>query len=945
MNKKNPEIGGGNTGINVPKEEHITLTVDTIKKHFDLDTTAAKIENLKVSKSKLLEMKKHMKTVDAENRVDSFIKLMKETRKEIEHTSKATEAFRESMEKLIPTSPVEQAKTWAKETKEKGTATIKSFSEESFFKSLPNKIGEFFGGIWKWIKKGINGILGLFGMDKFFDTAEKAKGMADSVMNGEILEKPKTYIEEEFEKISQAKITEMRTKVENKLVEKLGIKDEKKKKLLKELLENPDIVTKEDLVRMSKTGITIEDLAKFVNRTKEKVFTQEELDEFIEKGKDLAYKKFEHWVVTNFGEDKIDSPAKRYILKKVFNTKINLSDSSKDTISNIKEKQGATGLDLAIIGGDFIGKFTGNGIGIIFALFSEGIITMSDVAFSFGKTGGDIIEVGFSKSGAKEYVDSHTFAEHVESMSDVEKAAMLGLLYRKGGFLFNILGHMGSFATSLLTDRLTPQTANSLRMKKNFMLNDYKAQIKEFEKIEKLLQGSKTAKGGEVLREALHGLQNVRDNYKTLDILDRLDDGKTKKAGALIKDTKSLIQALDTQGIEIPKGLKSAGSLSEARNILANNFRGGEQFAQKGGALRGIKSTLWGIDTGSTIHQFNKSLADTVDVQKKLATKNIDLKRFLKPWRALESSRVGRMGERLVFKLDDAKGIEAFKRNMIELGRHSPDLVKKIFRVGPILCVAGGIYNNPKDWAIQLAPLIPILGPIGVALTSGVDWSNWKDGEIKFTGNYAALGESAMWLGLDLANRTPITAPIRSAKNVLTTGIEFGQTVGKGILKTKPMTVVKTIIHQIRRLKPKEKVGLAIAATLILATGITLVAKGSKEHEDLLKYDLADEDGNLKDPDKANISLAELKENKAALKKYIKGQYVKTMGEGWGIGMRDIKKVEFDEENKTLQIALYQDKYLKLHPGKRTLDATGNSVSSEFETIASRLGYNNIEIV
>jgi hypothetical protein len=31
-------------------------------------------------------------------------------------------------------------------------------------------------------------------------------------------------------------------------------------------------------------------------------------------------------------------------------------------------------------------------------------------------------------------------------------------------------------------------------MKKNFMLNDYKAQIKEFEKIEKLLQGSKTAK-------------------------------------------------------------------------------------------------------------------------------------------------------------------------------------------------------------------------------------------------------------------------------------------------------------------------------------------------------------------------------------------------------------------------------------------------------------------
>ncbi|MCD5385145.1 hypothetical protein LRZ95_00590, partial [Candidatus Gracilibacteria bacterium] len=351
-----------------------------------------------------------------------------------------------------------------------------------------------------------------------------------------------------------------------------------------------------------------------------------------------------------------------------------------------------------------------NSTALLIGLLTENIIPISAFGLEFADASGEVIKLSASALGISDKISIDTFNKSVENMSETEKALIVGLLYRKGGLLLNIIGSISETVSRVGIEFATKTSVKTYDLVGASIKNDYPKQIKNLDKISKSLGVHNDVTGA--LDEAIKNLNKVKENYKILHILSK-SEGDTSKAIELLK--KAGIDNLPNKDIPFDRFVSSF----KDRNLISNTL-----------GARGSVYSMLGFGANADLFRLNEKLKAITSSQTKMFEGNFLSKGIGKLRELSNIGEISRAGDRLVLHFES---IDAAKKGISKwniLANKFPDLVKGTLDKLPIIAVAGIAYNSEKPFFEELKKemkyLLPIVGPIMLVSDSGFSWKNGK---------------------------------------------------------------------------------------------------------------------------------------------------------------------------------------------------------------------------
>jgi len=347
---------------------------------------------------------------------------------------------------------------------------------------------------------------------------------------------------------------------------------------------------------------------------------------------------------------------------------------------------------------------------------------------------------GLAGLGLKHSIDLEDFKGSLERMNEKERILVLGLLYRKWGILFELLGHIASFASTQVIEWLSSSSVTKWELLKASGTSDITKKMKTFEKLEKMLWWNG---GMDTLNGALKNQKLIGRNNQIIKILEQAD--KTKgitEAGKVAQIKKLLKQSWFS--IDEIKHLESVDEIRStlSKIIKTNKFTIGHSI--KWYFVKNLRARQ--ID-------FYRNIDGITNYQSKIIAWENKIIRLGagKLWETLHALKIGKNAERVLLEAKTAKWVitklEALKRLSLE----APDLLRSMCRWLPEIAVMGLAIGTREEnesimeSMIKIAPFLTRIIWPGMMIFSL--WWAYKDGKVQWVNVAEAwLGTIFLWL-------------------------------------------------------------------------------------------------------------------------------------------------------------------------------------------------------
>jgi len=721
-------------------EEVITLrSIDDLKKQLNIDSLPDEYKKyfekpLETTKSELIELrKKYLEEKPNNNVIKWFLEKTKET---IYNKSKKS---REELKKVT----WEIKKSTEIEAKKNLEWKIDSKKAEQFIDTILEKSDEKIKNIENSenIKKGKEKIKETVKKTKditkkWIDTLEKSKWISNLINSLEKL-KEKWWLGWFFatlllfifwifwfnKKIEQKekveKLTEEQIKQTKKYVGDLLIKQfPDKKEYIEKTINNPKIFTEEKLQYFYKKikaweKISLKDLSgEFKDLNIEKI-----LKEKTEKLKQELYNK-----IINEIEEKYNkhlSPEQKEKVIKLSNKYLWINPDSIENIENriFWDKQ----LQIKDIT-PILWEVWGNVLGFMLWLISENIISITDIGMTFVNAWMDVIKISLSTLWLNEIIKIDDFYKNLDKLNEEQKAILLALLYRKWGIFLSILWNLSATTSKIVLETILPTNSwvDWIKLVKDSLIHWNLKQVENFEKIEKALSWTKVeTNGSKILKEALINLKEVKRNFILLDFLEK-SHWDTNKFYSLLENFEK------TNWINF--NLEKFNNFEELQKWLAKKVK--IDFATNfEKTFRWAKNKYIWFGVESAIQEFNKNLEKITEAQARIALWKFNLNVFKKLSESINIWKVSKLWDSLLFELRSPEDGKAFFKQLNELAKKSPELLKWIFNKLPIIAIAG-LSLNSQEWFFksienEMKYLFSFLWPALILWEWWVDWSSF----------------------------------------------------------------------------------------------------------------------------------------------------------------------------------------------------------------------------
>ncbi len=541
-----------------------------------------------------------------------------------------------------------------------------------------------------------------------------------------------------------------------------------------------------------------------------------------------------------------------------------------------------------------------NAIWFMFWLLSANIISVSDIAMNFAEKWWEIITLSLSALWLSETVSIDDFYKSISEMNEKDKAILIALLYRKWWLFLNILWSLSALSSKLLIETILPTNSwvDWIKLLKDSLIHWNIQQIENFWKIERAMWWvGKTTQWTKFLEEAMSNLAEVKKNFAILEIMKKSD-------WDLIKFYKGIADFEQTTNIKLK--VEKYSDFNDLKNWLSNKMK--NWFASKHNLdFRDLKNKgLW-VWIESALQDFNKNLEKIWASQARKALWRINLNPLKKISESIDISKVSKLWDSLLFELRSPKDAKAFLKQMNELAKKSPELIKGIFDKLPIIAIWWLAATSEEPFFESLKNELPYLLPIvwPVMMISDA-WINWKT--IPPTFMKAEQAAIAWWLlTLDwyfLAKAwfkwAPwyILKPIKDVYDIWKGTINIWQRLYKTWSVLEKSQTIKSVftraLTKTKSLKWKIK-ALAILA-LVWYWTVELAFADDNDNE-LSEY--------IKD---WKLDLAKIKKDSESLNNIEKNDIIKIIL--WEHGWEEIlKNIEYNINDKTLEITSKNKKY------------------------------------
>ena len=360
-----------------------------------------------------------------------------------------------------------------------------------------------------------------------------------------------------------------------------------------------------------------------------------------------------------------------------------------------------------------------NSVWFMFWLLSANIISVSDIAMNFAEKWWEVITLSLSALWLSEVISIDDLYENISEMEEKDKAILVALLYRKGWLFLNILWSISALSSKLLIETILPTNSwvDWIKLLKDSLLHWNVKQIENFTKIEKALSASKeTVQWTKFLKEALSNLAEVKKNFAILEMMKASNWDINKFYKEVAEFEKATNISLD---------VKKHPNYSELQNDMSNKMS--KKYASKHSFdLRDIKNKWLWFWIESALQDFNRNLEKIWASQARIALWRLNLNPFKKIAESIDISKVSKLWDSLLFELRSPNEAKAFLKQMNELAKKSPELIKGIFDKLPIIAIGwlAAASEEPffESLKNELPYLLPIVWPVMMISDAWVDW-------------------------------------------------------------------------------------------------------------------------------------------------------------------------------------------------------------------------------
>lgn len=520
-------------------------------------------------------------------------------------------------------------------------------------------------------------------------------------------------IEDIKEKLSNKEIDKTKNIIKTTLIESFPSKEE----YINKVLNNPKILTEEKITLLYKKiksweKITLNDLTDEFKELEIWKILAEKVDKYknelysnVQKDIELKYnKKLDDEQVVELGK-----LIAKYLTVDKWNIELLEDRIVKDNQIQLK--------DIAPI----ITETGKNLIGFMLWLVSANIISIGDLAMNFAEKWWEVIKLSLWALWISEVVNIDDLYSNISEMEEKDKAILIWLLYRKWWLFLNIVWSITSVTSKLIIETILPTNSwvDWIKLIKDSILHWNVKQIENFGKIEKALKWSKVTSQWEILlKEAMKNIKEVKTNFAILEIMKSSNWDLTEfyKQAAKFEANSN-----------IKLNVKQFASFEELKTWVSSDFS--KSYASKHNLdIRDIKNKWLWFWSNSAIQELNKKLENIWKNQWRIALWKINLNPLKKLTDAIDIGKVSKLWDSLLFELRSKKDAKAFLKQMNELAKKSPALLKGIFDKLPIIAIWGlaASWEEPffESFKKELPYLIPLVWPILMVADSWVDWGN-----------------------------------------------------------------------------------------------------------------------------------------------------------------------------------------------------------------------------
>lgn len=363
-----------------------------------------------------------------------------------------------------------------------------------------------------------------------------------------------------------------------------------------------------------------------------------------------------------------------------------------------------------------------NTVWFMLALVSEWIIDVSELAIDFVSKWADLIKISLWFLWLSEVVNLEDIYKNIEDLDDEQKAILIGLLYRKWGLFLNILWTLTAWVSKLALETILPTNAwvDGIKLATDSLFKWNLKQVENFWKIEEALKNTKhNTNWKEFLDEAIENLEKIKKNFITIELL-KSSNWDIDKFYKNLAD----FEARNNINLKIEK----YDDFNKLKRNLAGNMS--IWFATKHNLdIRDIKNKALWFGINDAIQNFNSNIEKIANNQYRIAMWKLNLNPLKKLTDAIDISQVSKLWDSLMFEMRSKDDAKAFLKQMNELAKKSPDLIKWIFDKLPIIAVwwLAASWEEPFFESLQkeIPYLIPVVWPIMMVWNAWIDWKSF----------------------------------------------------------------------------------------------------------------------------------------------------------------------------------------------------------------------------
>lgn len=599
----------------------------------------------------------------------------------------------------LQNAPQDVKNLWdkAKNAIEKWAEAVKEVWFVELLKNMKEELG--FLGFFAWI------LLFLVNLAWFGNKEEKLKEAKDAVK----------------EKLSPESIAKTKEEIKNVILRNFPGKEA----YVKSIIDNPKVLTEEkirNLYEKIKDGkwLTLADLKEEFKDLDIEKFVKEKRDEALK----ILYTKIQEEIEKKYNK-KLDE-------WQIIKLRELISNRLKINEWNIEELEKRVIKDNQIQVKDvtpILSDIWASTVSFILWLVTENIISASDIALEVADKWLDVVKLSVWALWLWKLINIDDIYKDFEWLWDTEKAVLIWLLYRKGGIFLSLCWNITSWVSRLTLETLLPTNSwvDWFKILKDWFSADANMkQVENFEKIEKALAWtSEIQEWTSIIKEVQKNVIDIKKNFITIELVEK-SNGDVNKFYQLVSELESSTNIK----LEIPK----FNTFEELRSWLADNMS--KSYATKHSFdSRDLKNKYLWFWLENAIQDMNKQIESIAKNQARIVLWKINFAPLKKLTDVIDLSKVSRLWDRLLFELRSKDDTKAFIKQINELAKQSPDLIKWIFDKLPIIAVwwLAATWDEPflENLQKEMPYLLPIAWPVLMIADSWVEWSGFNPKFIK----------------------------------------------------------------------------------------------------------------------------------------------------------------------------------------------------------------------